>query len=68
MPQYLLASQSKRKGRRNVGRPTLRWLENTENDLQGMKSKRSRHTSINLLQNRYECAFVVKGVKFLSGR
>jgi hypothetical protein len=28
MPQHLLASQSKRKGRRKVGSPTLRWLDN----------------------------------------
>jgi hypothetical protein len=52
---------SKPEGRRKVGRPRLRWLDDVENDLRVMKIKRWRKKA----QNREEWASVIKEVKVL---
>jgi hypothetical protein len=54
---------SKSEGRRKVGRPRLRWLDDVENYLRVMKVKRWRIKS----QNREEWASVVKEAKVLKG-
>jgi hypothetical protein len=53
---------SKPEGRRKVGRPRLRWLDDVENDLRVMKIKRWRKKA----QNR-EWASVIKEAKVLKG-
>jgi hypothetical protein len=53
----------KPEGRRKVGRPRLRWLDDVENDLRVIKVKRWRKKA----QNREERASVVKEAKVLRG-
>jgi hypothetical protein len=55
---------SKPEGRRKVGRPRLRWLDDVENDLRVMKVKRWRIKA----QNREEWASVIKEAKVLKDR
>jgi hypothetical protein len=52
---------SKPEGRRKVGRPRLRWLDDVENDLRVMKITRWRKNA----QNREEWASVSKKAKVL---
>jgi hypothetical protein len=54
---------SKPEGRRKVGRPKLRWLDDMENDLRVMKVKSWRKRA----QNREEWASVIKEAKVLRG-
>jgi hypothetical protein len=54
---------SEPEGRRKVGRPRLRWLDDVENDLRVMKVKRWRKKA----QNIEERASVIKEAKFLKG-
>jgi hypothetical protein len=55
---------SKPEGRRQVGRPRLRWLDDVENDLRVMKIKRWREKKA---QNREEWTSVTKKAKVLKG-
>jgi plasmid maintenance system killer protein len=55
--------ESKPEGRRKVGRPRLRWLDDAENDLRVMKVKRWRKKA----QNREEWVSVIKEAKILKG-
>jgi hypothetical protein len=54
---------SKPEGRRKVGRPKLRWLDDVENNLRVMKIKRWRKKA----QNREEWASVIKEANVLKG-
>jgi hypothetical protein len=64
MDQELLKIfESKPEGRRNVGRPRLRWQDDVENDLRVMRVKRWRKKT----QNRKEWASVIKEAKVLTG-
>jgi hypothetical protein len=54
---------SKPEGRRKVGRPRLRWLDDVKNDVRVMKIKKWRKKA----QNREEWASVIKEAKVLKG-
>jgi hypothetical protein len=55
--------ESTSEGRRKVGRPRLRWLDDVENDLRVIKVRRWRKKA----QNREELAPVIKKAKVLKG-
>jgi hypothetical protein len=55
---------SKPEGRRKVGRPRLRWLDEVENVLRVMKVKKWKKNA----QNREEWASVIKEAKVLKDR
>ena len=50
-------------GRRRMGRPKLRWLEDVEKDLRGLKFKRWRQMAM----DGEEWASVIKEAKALRG-
>jgi hypothetical protein len=55
--------ESKPEGRRKVGRPRFRWLDDVKNDLRVMKVKRWRKKA----HNREEWASIRKEAKVLKG-
>jgi hypothetical protein len=55
--------ESKPEGRRKVGRHTLRWIEDVENDLREMYLKRGGKEA----NNREEWTSVVREAKVLKG-
>jgi hypothetical protein len=55
--------ESKLVGRRRVGRPGWRWLEDAEKDVREVKVKRWRHKAV----DREEWTSVIKEAKVLRG-
>jgi hypothetical protein len=55
--------ETKPEGRRKIGRPRLRWLDDVENDSRVMKVKRWREKA----ENREEWTFVIKEAKVFKG-